>query len=249
MQAAIKQLVDLQTVELRIAALEAEITSLPKKMAAQDAKLNEAKAALLKVETALKDEEKARRRMQDDVRDQRAKAAKYRKQTDTIANAEQLAALEHEIAFAEKQVVLIEDRELASMEATEQLEADLKRSQEGLQAQTEAVAWEKSAALKVSARDQEELKVRRAERAQLRAGADEELLSDYDRLVRGKKTAMAEVKDRQCQACHMGLRPAQFDQVRSGTVLHCESCGRIWYYDDGNDHKLAAKEAGQWDLP
>jgi predicted nucleic acid-binding Zn-ribbon protein len=218
-------------------------------MAAQDAKLAAAQAALAKVEAALKDEEKARRRMEDDVRDHRAKAAKYRKQTDTIANAEQLAALEHEIAFAEKQVLLIEDRELESMERTERLEADLTRAQQALKDQADAVAWEKAAALQVSARDQQELKGLRAQRVQMREAADQELLSDYDRLVRGKKTAMAEVKDRQCQACHMGLRPAQFDQVRADARLHCESCGRMWYYDPGSDAKLAAKEAGQWDMP
>jgi predicted nucleic acid-binding Zn-ribbon protein len=249
MQANLHHLVKLQSVELRIAALEAEIVALPKKMAAQDAKLAEAKAALVRVETALKDEEKARRRMEDDIRDHRDKAAKYRAQTNNVKTNEQLHALQHEIAFAEKSIGEIEDRELASMEKTEQLEADRTAAQEALKAQTDAVEWEKAAAMKVSARDQEELKKMRAERAELRATADADLLSDYDRLVRGKKTAMAEVRDRQCQACHMGLRPAQFDQLRGGAVMHCESCGRLWYIDDGNDAKLAAKEAGQWDLP
>jgi predicted nucleic acid-binding Zn-ribbon protein len=187
--------------------------------------------------------------MEDDIRDHRDKAAKYRAQTNNVKTNEQLHALQHEIAFAEKSIGEIEDRELESMEKTERLEADLTAAQQALKQQADAVEWEKASAMTVSARDQQELKKLRAERATLRAGADEDLLADYDRLVRGKKTAMAEVKDRQCQACHMGLRPAQFDQLRAGGVMHCESCGRLWYIDDGNDTKLAAKEAGQWDLP
>jgi predicted nucleic acid-binding Zn-ribbon protein len=118
-----------------------------------------------------------------------------------------------------------------------------------LQQQAQAVEWEKHSALQVSARDQEELKRLRAERATLRSQADADLLEDYDRLARGKKTPMAEVRDRQCGACHMGLRPAQVDQLRGGAIMHCENCGRLWYIDAGNDTKLAAKEAGQWDLP
>lgn len=249
MQPQLKILVELQHVEQRIAALEAEITALPKKMAAQDAKLVHARGAAAAVEASLKEEEKARRGFQNDVRSLRDKAAKYRAQTDTVKNNEQLHALEHEIAFTEQSIVSLEDRELASMEKTEQLEADLVRAQEGLRTQAQTVEWEKASALKISERDHQELKTLRAERVQYRGQADPDMLADYERLARGKKTAMAEVKDRQCQSCHMGLRPAQFDQLRAGAIMHCESCGRIWYYDPANDAKLAAKEAGQWDIP
>jgi predicted nucleic acid-binding Zn-ribbon protein len=245
----IRQLVNLQAVEQRIAALEAEITALPKKLAAQDAKLAAAKTVVANVEAALKDEEKTRRRLQDEVRDHRDKADKYRAQTNSVKTNEQLHALQHEIEFAEKSIGQTEDRELSSMETTERLEADLIVAKNGLRDQTQNAEWEKASAMKVSERDQQELKKLRGERAQLREAADAELLANYDRLAKSKKTAMAEVKDRQCLACHMGLRPAQWQQVLSGAQMHCESCGRLWYYDAGNDEKLAAKEAGQWDMP
>jgi hypothetical protein len=249
MQPDILQLVNLQVAEQRIAALEAEIAALPKKLAEQDAKLAAARKAVEKVEAALKDEDKLRRRLEDDVRDHRDKAGKYRAQINSVKTNEQLHALQHEIEFAEKSITQTEDRELASMEATERLEADLTLAKTALRDQAHAVEWEKASAMKVSERNQQELKGLRAERAQLRAAIDEDALANYDRLAKSKKTAMAEVRDRQCMACHMGLRPAQWQQVIGGARMHCESCGRLWFYDEGNDEKLAAKNAGQLDMP
>jgi uncharacterized protein len=249
MQPDILQLVKLQAVEQRIAALEAEISALPKKLAEHDARLAAAKKAVEKVDAALKDEEKKRRQLESDIRDQREKAGKYRAQVNSVKTNEQLHALQHEIEFAEKSITQIEDRELASMEVTERLEADLTVAKTALRDQGHAVEWEKASAMKLSERNQQELKGLRAERSQLRAAVESDLLASYDRLAKSKKTAMAEVKDRQCMACHMGLRPAQWQQVTSGAQMHCESCGRMWYYDEGNDQKLAAKNAGQLDLP
>jgi hypothetical protein len=249
MQTQLKPLVELQAVEQRIAALEAEITALPKKLAAQDAKLATARARLSQAETGLKQEEQARRRMEDDIRDQRVKAEKYRAQTNSVKTTEQLHALQHEIGFAEKEISRIEDRELESMETTERLEADRTRAQAELKEQSAAVDAEKALALKISARDQEELKKLRAERGGLRAATEAVLLADYDRIAKARKTGLAEVREQECQGCHVRMRPAQWQHLREGAMMHCESCGRILYYDEGGDQKLAAKEAGQWDMP
>jgi len=249
MQTQLQSLVALQAVELRIAVLEAEITALPKKMAAQDAKLAQARERLAKVMAALKQEEQSRRRMEEDIRDQRAKATKYRAQTNSVKTNEQLHALQHEIGFAEQEVSRIEDRELESMEATDRLEADRTRAEQQLQVQTVVVESEKSAALRISARDQEELKKLRAERATLRASSDTDLLANYDRVAKARKTGLAEVREQECQGCHVRMRPAQWQHLREGAMMNCESCGRMLYYDEGSDQKLAAKSAGQWDMP
>jgi len=249
MQTQLQSLVALQAVELRIAVLEAEITALPKKMAAQDAKLAQARERLAKVMAALKQEEQSRRRMEEDIRDQRAKATKYRAQTNSVKTNEQLHALQHEIGFAEQEVSRIEDRELESMEATDRLEADRTRAEQQLQEQTVVVESEKSAALRISARDQEELKKLRAERATLRASSDTDLLANYDRVAKARKTGLAEVREQECQGCHVRMRPAQWQHLREGAMMNCESCGRMLYYDEGSDQKLAGKSAGQWDMP
>jgi uncharacterized protein len=249
MQTQLQPLVALQAVEQRIAVLEAEITALPKKMAARDAKLSQARERLAKVQAGLKQEEAARRGMETDIRDQRARAEKYSAQTNTVKTNEQLHALQHEISFALSEVSRIEDRELESMETTDRLEADKTRAEQELAEQTTAVEHEKTAALRVSARDQEELKKLRAERAGLRSEADGDLLADYDRIAKARKTGLSEVREQECQGCHVRLRPAQWQHLREGTLMHCESCGRLLYYDEGSDQKLAAKAAGQWDLP
>ncbi len=61
----------------------------------------------------------ARRSQESDVKDHQLKIKKYRTHMDTVQNDAQLKALEHEIDFAEKAIVALEDAEIESMERTE----------------------------------------------------------------------------------------------------------------------------------
>ena len=55
----------------------------------------------------------------------------------------------------------------------------------------------------------------------------------YERVRKGRKgIAVAEVVDGRCTACHMVLRPQYFQDVkRTESILFCESCQRILYYN------------------
>jgi len=55
----------------------------------------------------------------------------------------------------------------------------------------------------------------------------------YERVRKGRRgVAVAEVVDGRCMACQIMLRPQYWQDVkRSESLLFCESCQRILYYN------------------
>ena len=224
-------LVQLQETDQKVQRLRAEISALPKRLAALEEKLAQQRTGVESAAKAIKDEDAKRRRFESDLKDVQQKIAKFREQSSSVKTNEQFHAIQNEISFAEAEIAKIEDRELESMERSDRLEAGLRAAQQELSDNVKVVELEKEAARGASEEQQKQLAALNADRARLRGQIDGVRLANYDRIAGARGAALARVEDQSCGACRMALRPQLWNQVRSGELIPCESCGRLLYFD------------------
>ncbi len=78
----------------------------------------------------------------------------------------------------------------------------------------------------------------------MRKGVDDTLLATYDRILKSRGYAVAEVLEHRCTACQVMLRPQVLSNIRAAQeVVHCDSCGRMLYYLPEHNVKTAAANA------
>ena len=243
MNADLEHLIILQAQDLELRRLRAELADAPVRVTAAQTARAKAEVALAEANKSLAKEETLRRSQELDVKDRHGKISRLRKQMETATSAAQIAALEHEIAFAEQAISALEDEELLSLERTDQLEAARSTATLALEATTTTLASARAHAADIAARHTAAIAAIETERAATRALVDEARLSIYDRIAKAKGTALSEALDHKCSACQMMVRTQRWNDLTdrdphsefANTIFTCETCGRMLFYDPRRD--------------
>lgn len=232
MNSDLEKLIELEKADREIARLTEEVAALPRRVAAIEEKLADDKAAVEHAKTAIKSNEAGRRKLEAEIQASQQKIVKYREQSSSVKTNEEYRALMHEVEFAEKEISGAEDKILELMMALEAEEKALKTAEAQMKAETLEVEREKVEARTRTAEDEKLLAGLAEKRNSLRPGVSDSALAHYDRVMRQRKTAIAEARGQKCLACFVMLRPQTWEDIRTNEqIITCSSCGRILYYD------------------
>jgi predicted nucleic acid-binding Zn-ribbon protein len=235
----LEKLIVLQSHDVEAKRLRDEMVALPKRVAELEAKTKATHGQRAVVVALIAKEETLRRRQELDVKDHQAKIAKVRKQLDQATTTVQVTAFEHEIGFAQGEVNRLEDAELESMERSEALAAQKAIADEAVASDEKILERERARATETVALDKTALAAVEQQRGAARAEISEDALSTYDRIAKGKGTAVSEAINQKCTVCQMMIRPQKWNDLRDRsndeTMTTCESCGRLLYYDPARD--------------
>jgi hypothetical protein len=246
MASDLDRLVELQAVDLELSRLNAQLASIPKTMARIEAQLASAKKRVEDARAAIKAGESTKRKYEQDIQSINERIDKFRSQSSSVKTNEQYKALLSEIAHGEGEIAACEEKILEVMMQTDALQAALAEAEAALKSESVEVERQKKQVEKDSEGERTAAAKATARVKQLRSGVDESLLLGYDRLLKSRGYAMAEVKEQRCTACQVMLRPQVYSNVKSAEgAVYCDTCGRMMYYvPEHNVQKVAASATG-----
>ena len=225
--------IQLQSLDQKITALDKEVASLPRHVAIIEKALESHLRKLEADKAALSGNQKDRKKLEGDIQMHQQKISKLRDQMLGAKTNEQYKAFQHEIEFIEKEIRTAEDRILELMTESEPLDQNVKKAEKALAEEKKQVGAEKVQAQDRTAADQKELDTLRHQRQEFIAKLPKASLAAYDRIRRKwNNTVVAEATKSRCAACQIVLRPQFLQDLRKGDqLMFCESCGRFLYYN------------------
>ncbi len=232
MSDVVRQLYELQELDLHVVGLEKSLAELVAKLADKSL-LNAARAKLEGLEKRLDGLSAERRSVERTVSEvvDSLSALEKRLYGGGITNAQQMAAAEEERTFTIARQGEFEDQLLEFMVAIDDLEPLVDGAKQALSRLEEARPAQEVEWREASACLRDELAVMALEREEVLPLVAANLLPMYESLRKTKGgRAVARVERNLCAGCRLSLPTGDVQKARAslGTVL-CSSCGRILY--------------------
>jgi uncharacterized protein len=247
MNALIQKLIELQSVDLRKAALHQQVDAFPQSLARIDQAVQNARDGVAQAKRRVADLHKDRKKLELDVEDWRSKIRKYKDQLYQVKSNEAYKALQEEIRGAEAEMARAEDRLLDQMLGGEKAEAEVKRAESALAEEEATARGERDKLLADKASIEKDYAEADATSKALLSGLPADIVDHYHRIARRHGgIALAPVTDEACSMCSVRIRPHVVQllrQAENGEIFHCETCTRILYFVEKQPPKEPSAEA------
>ena len=232
MNTDLNRLIRLQQLETAAEDARRKIAEYPERVRALDARLQAARERSAAVKSRLGAAQYKRRADEKDVASVQTRLAKYKDQLLEVKTNREYTAMLHEIETAQNDIKAREDRILEIMLETDELNADVKRSEADLKLVEKEIADARSHLDAEMTSLQAEVDRSAAARTVLTGDIDRRVLGVFDHVARSRYgVAVAEAKNGTCTICHVRLRPQVFNEVRRNeSIIQCDSCQRILYF-------------------
>jgi predicted nucleic acid-binding Zn-ribbon protein len=228
----LERLIRLQEIESRAAAAAKTIADAPGRIAALDALLHDATAAVERAKQAVADGQTARRAIEKDLAAVQQRQGKYKDQLMEVKTNVEYHAMQHQITAAAEEIGRQEEKILVNMMEADDQQAALKKAEAALKAAQTKVQSERALIEKDASAQTAVAAECAAERVTiLRDMKDRNIVDTFDRIAKVRGTAVARAEDERCTVCKVRLRPAVFVKViKNDQIVQCDSCQRILYF-------------------
>ena len=239
MNEEIKQLTELQVIDLELAKLDAEITTEQADLAKKEEAFNERRASIDELKEKIEAAETQRRDLESDLTDELNRIKERQSKMMQVQTNREYQSLLKEIEDGKKSIKEKEEEIVRIMEVSE-ANAKIMAEQESLINDEQKELAEKKAKVQKHAEQVEGKKAKIVVKRDAKAkNVNTSALRKYDMLrIRRNGKAVVGVVNGVCQGCFMSIPPQHFNNILKGDrLLNCPTCQRILFHQPESDEE------------
>ena len=233
MNEEIKQLTELQVIDLAIATFDAEISSEQEALAQREKAFNERQASIIELKEKIEAAEAQQRELEAELSDEMSRIKERQSKMMQVQTNREYQSLLKEIEDGKKNFKEKEE-EIVSLMETSEANSKIMAEQEDLTLDEKKVLDEESEKAKKHAATIERKKAKIVvKRKAMAKGINTSDLRKYDLLrTRRNGKAVVSVANGVCQGCFMSIPPQHYNNILKGDrMLNCPTCQRILFHD------------------
>ncbi|MEJ2270846.1 MAG: C4-type zinc ribbon domain-containing protein [Desulfobulbaceae bacterium] len=237
MNEEIKQLTELQVIDLEIAKLDAEITTEQADLAKKEKAFNERRASIDELKEKIDAAETQRRELESEHTDELNRIKERQSKMMQVQTNREYQSLLKEIEDGKKSIKEKEEEIVRIMEVSE-ANAKIMAEQESLIKDEQKELAEKKAKVQKHTEQVEGKKAKIVVKRDAKAkNVNTSALRKYDMLrTRRNGKAVVGVVNGVCQGCFMSIPPQHFNNILKGDrILNCPTCQRILFHKPESD--------------
>jgi predicted nucleic acid-binding Zn-ribbon protein len=195
--------------------------------------LNDARAVVDAIRQRIKDNQESRRELEKNAAVYQGRLTKFKDQLSGVKTNREYQAMQHEIATAEGDLSVAEEKVLERMVEADSIGAELKDAEAQLARHRKDVQAEKQRLERERAEAEGEIAAATTRREELLRDMDPSLVNLFQQVAKARKgvAICTANRDGTCSVCHVRLRPPVFQRDRQNdSIVQCEICQRILYY-------------------
>jgi len=238
MNADLKRLIRLQTIDLDIQQLKTKIDLFPGISKGLDDKLRDANSQVASAQEKSKNNQATRKKLEGEVSGLETKISKYREQMLSVKTNEEYKALQKEIEHTQVAIRKVEDSILGLMLEAESSTQEIRQAEVRLKEDQQRVSQERRELEGEHQNDVTAMQSYITERKDLEGQISSDLLPRYERVRKFRGgIGISAARDYVCEVCQVRIRPQVFQEIRKNDkIIACDACQRILYDPENLDH-------------
>ncbi len=232
MQEILEQLIQLQQIDSKIAAIESVIKNTPSQINAVKEKYEKAVSGHETIKAELEENKKNYLQLEKSLNEKKSDLMNAQTKLSSVQNSKEYEAVIRELDFLKKTITDDELKLKEMMNLDFKYEAELSKSIELKESLEKELQDASSSKADEDKEMHDELESLMKEREKYSSTIKKSTLMKYDRVRSHRHNiGIASVKDEICNGCYMHIPPQLYVEVKKDESIHtCPHCQRILYY-------------------
>jgi len=235
-------MIQLQKLDNHIHEVSLFLESIPSQISSIDSEIKESEQIVEKAKNKLEQNQQKRRDLESNVQSLKDKLAKYKSQLNMVRTNIEYRSLLKEIDDGQ---VMIDSREediINAMMAADKLEEIIQDACLEAAKTKDALAKKKDDLNGSKDIQEQEMAKLLQQRKELLPGIPSDSINIYSKLAKKLEgIALSPVTDEFCAMCYMRIRPQMLNEIKTKSkIILCENCGRILYFEEGDETDQSA---------